>query len=140
MQELVLSLIENLSLLIGVIGIAIILIGALKGIYHYVVTRDEHNFQHVRLVLGSHIILGLDFMVGKDIIDTLLLDSGNEFWRDLAGLITVVSIRIILTHFMLQEIRGIKKWRKHEEKTLIRGLSKAFSYYSITSTNSRKRF
>lgn len=108
MQELILRLVENLSMLIGVVGIGVILVGALKGLYYYLVTKDEHNFQHVRLVLGSHIILGLDFMVGKDIIDTMLLDSGAEFWRDLAGLITVVVIRIVLTHFMLQEIRDLK--------------------------------
>ena len=104
MNEIIFTLVEGLSLFIGAIGISIIVIGAVKGLYHYAISRDEHNFQHVRLVLGSHIILGLDFMVGKDIIDTILLDSGSEFWRDLAGLITVVGIRIILTHFMLQEV------------------------------------
>ncbi len=104
MTEIIFTLVKGLSLFIGAIGIGIITIGSIKGLYHYVVTRDEHNFQHVRLVLGSHIILGLDFMVGKDIIDTILLDSGAEFWRDLAGLITVVAIRIILTHFMLKEV------------------------------------
>ncbi|NCP67067.1 DUF1622 domain-containing protein [bacterium] len=108
MNEIIFTLVEGLSLFIGSIGIGIIVIGAVKGLYHYIVTRDEHNFQHVRLVLGSHIILGLDFMVGKDIIDTILLDNGAEFWRDLAGLITVVSIRIILTHFMLKEVEQAK--------------------------------
>lgn len=108
MHEYIFSGVEVVSLLIGATGISIIAIGAAKGLYHYVVTRDEHNFQHVRLVLASHTILGLDFLVGKDIIDTILLDSGSEFWRDLAGLITVVAIRIILTHFMLQEVRQIR--------------------------------
>lgn len=109
MDQAIYAVVESLSLLIGAIGITIIAIGCLKGLYHYVITRDEHNFQHVRLVLGSHLILGLDFMVGKDIIDTILLDNGPEFWRDLAGLITVVAIRIILTHFMLKEVNQAKK-------------------------------
>ncbi len=109
MQEAIYTVVEALSLLIGAIGIGIIVIGAIKGLWHYVATRDEHNFQHTRLVLGSHIILGLDFMVGKDIIDTILLDNGPEFWRDLAGLITVVTIRIVLTHFMLKEVAEAEK-------------------------------
>jgi len=109
MDQAIYAVVESLSLLIGAIGITIIAIGCLKGLYHYVITRDEHNFQHVRLVLGSHLILGLDFMVGKDIIDTILLDNGPEFWRDLAGLITVVAIRIILTHFMLKEVNQAKR-------------------------------
>jgi len=104
MNEIIFTLVEGLSLFIGTIGIAIIAIGSIKALYHYVMTRDEHNFQHTRLVLSSHIILGLDFMVGKDIIDTVLLDRGAEFWQDLASLITVVGIRIILTHFMLKEV------------------------------------
>lgn len=116
MHQIIFSFVENLSLVIGAIGIVIIAVGAFKGLYHYVVTRDEHNFQHARLVLGSHIILGLDFMVGKDIIDTILLDSGAEFWRDLAGLITVVSIRIVLTHFMLQEVRLIRQSEEDVKK------------------------
>lgn len=116
MEEIIFAVVESLSLLIGAIGIAIIVIGCLKALYHYVVTREEHNFQHVRLVLGSHIILGLDFMVGKDIIDTVLLDSGEAFWQDLASLITVVTIRIILTHFMLKEVAEAEK----EERRLKR--------------------
>ena len=109
MTETIFTIVEGLSLFIGAIGISIIVVGSVKGLYYYVITRDEHNFQKVRLVLSSHIILGLDFMVGKDIIDTILLDSGPEFWRDLAGLITVVGIRIILTHFMLKEVEEANK-------------------------------
>lgn len=105
MPETIFTIIEGLPLLIGSIGIAIIVIGSAKGLYHYVKSSDEHNFQHVRLVLSSHIILGLDFMVGQDIINTVLLNEGAEFWQELAGLITVVAIRIILTHFMLKEIK-----------------------------------
>lgn len=108
MYEALEIVISSFSLLIGVIGILIIVMGSLKGLYFYVLSRDEHNFQHVRLVLGSHIILGLDFMVGKDIIDTILLDSGNAFWQDIASLVTVVGIRIILTHFMLKEVKQAK--------------------------------
>ena len=116
MEALIFTAVEAISLLIGSVGIAIIVIGAVKGLYHYMFTSDEHNFQHVRLVLASHIILGLDFLVCKDIIDTMLLDSGAEFWRDLAGLITVVSIRIILTHFMLQEVSQIEGEEKVKKK------------------------
>ena len=108
MEPYLLNIIEFLSLVIGLIGIAIIFTGGIKAFISYL-KKPYGDFQSPRLELGSHTILGLDFLVGKDIIDTLLLDKGAEFWTDLAGLMVVVFIRIILTHFMIKEIREIKK-------------------------------
>ena len=102
-QALVLLMVSNISLFIGIIGILIILVGAIRGFHEYLFAHDK-DFQQIRLTLGSHLILGLDFLVCKDIIDTLLLDTGDQFWQDLAGLIVVVSIRIVLTHVTQQEI------------------------------------
>lgn len=108
MTEYILTLVSWLSLGIGLIGILIIVWGALKAFHMFIRHHQHKDFQAIRLEMGSHVILGLDFLVGKDIIDTLLLDSGTKFWEDLAGLATVVAIRIILTHFMLKEIRDLE--------------------------------
>jgi len=116
MVEHILAVITWLSLLIGVIGILIIVWGALKAFLIFLRHHTHEDFQHIRLELGSHVILGLDFLVGKDIIDTLLLDTGARFWEDLAGLGTVVAIRIILTHFMLKEIRELEERSKASKK------------------------
>lgn len=110
MNEILLEVIENLSLLIGLIGILVILIGASKALYDFFAKPDTEDFQQVRLTLGAHVILGLDFLVGKDIIDTLLLDvhDWQIFWMELTSLITVVVIRIVLNYFMLKEIHQIE--------------------------------
>ncbi len=113
-KELILGLVADFSLFIGLIGIAVIIVGAMRGLYGYIFLH-ESNFHRVRLILGTHLVLGLDFLVGKDIIDTILLDTGEAFWEDLASLITVVIIRIVLTHFMLKEIHEIQEIEaKHE--------------------------
>ncbi len=116
MVEYIHDIIAWLSLLIGLIGILIIVWGALKAFWLFIGHHQHEDFQHIRLELGSHVILGLDFLVGKDIIDTLLLDEGVRFWEDLAGLGTVVAIRIILTHFMLKEIRELEAQSKKGKK------------------------
>ena len=108
MRDIVFTFIEDTSLLIGIIGILIIFVGAVRGFAEYLFCRTK-DFQEIRLTLGSHLILGLDFLVCKDIIDTILLDSVSVFWQDLAALITVVAIRIILTHFAQREIEELKK-------------------------------
>ena len=59
-------------------------------------------------------LLGLDFLVCKDLIDTLLLDSGAEFWRDLAGLSIIVCIRIVLSVLAQKEIHELERVKDEE--------------------------
>jgi len=125
MVEIILDFIAWLSLMIGMIGIFIIVWGALKAFWLFIRHHEHEDFQLIRLELGSHVILGLDFLVGKDIIDTLLLDTGARFWEDLAGLGTVVAIRIILTHFMLKEIRDLEISNNKRKAALKRQKKKA---------------
>ncbi len=110
MESNILEIIHYASFTIGIVGILIIIIGAIRGFYHYLLHLRADNFAQIRYEVGSHIILGLDFLVGKDIIDTMLIDANNpeKFWMDLAALLTVVTIRIILTYFIQKEIADLK--------------------------------
>ncbi|MCB9809549.1 DUF1622 domain-containing protein [Candidatus Peribacteria bacterium] len=95
--------------IIGLIGLFIIVVGSVKAMYYFfdsLFTRDHqhHQHSHIRSVLGAHLILGLDFLVGKDVIDTLLIHSIGEIWETLASLVTVVGIRIVLTVFLIKEL------------------------------------
>lgn len=107
MKEFLLAIVEWVSFGIGLVGISVILLGALRGIWEYFAECATKRYPHIRATLGSHLILGLDFLVGKDVIDTILLDHGSEFWMDLAGLFSVVTIRIVLTYFLTQELKEI---------------------------------
>lgn len=109
-MEEILHIIRYVSFSIGLIGILVIIVGSVRGFYHYLLHLRQDNFAQIRYEVGSHIILGLDFLVGKDIIDTMLIDAHNpdKFWMDLAALVTVVTIRIILTYFIQKEIRELK--------------------------------
>lgn len=110
MEAMLYQFIENLSIMIGLVGILIIVMGAGKALYDFFTKPDTEDFQQVRLTLGAHVILGLDFLVGKDIIDTMLLNTNewDQFWMELLSLIIVVVIRIVLNYFMLKEIQEIE--------------------------------
>ncbi len=111
MKEIIFQTIEWAALFIGLVGICIILIGAIMALYQYV-TKTSSLFPRVRMTLGSHLILGLDFLVGKDLIDTLLLgelgNTGRFFYEDLLALITIVTIRIILSFVLEKEMEILK--------------------------------
>lgn len=104
-------LIESVSFLIGLFGLGVILTGSVKAAQSYLRCPDG-LFRHERKILAEYLILGLDFLVCKDVIDTLLLDTGSQFWEDLAGLVIVVLVRIILTHYTLKELHDIVEAEK----------------------------
>ena len=116
MEAFLFKIIGEISFLIGVVGILVIVLGSLRAFFQYIFSIQKNNFERIRLTLGSHLILGLDFLVGKDIIDTLLLDSNEVFFTDLAGLITVVTIRIVLTFFTEKELEKIEQREKDNVK------------------------
>ncbi len=102
------SLVMFFSNMVELSGILIILTGIIRALW-VICLRTGGGFPHARLVLGSHMVLALDFFVGKDIIDTVALRPDNVGYIDLATLITVVGVRIVLNHFLLREIHTIKK-------------------------------
>ncbi len=115
MQEIITQIVTFLSQVAGLVGIAIIVWGLARGVIQLFrkATKTMVPFEQARLVLGQHLILGLDFLVAKDVIDTFLI-TDERIWIDLAKLGTVVAIRIILNHFLEKEIHQLKESSKAE--------------------------
>lgn len=111
MNELIFPIIKSISLLIGLLGVFFIVSGCIKGTFEYF-TIQKFGYQQARLSIIKYLTIGLDFLICKDIIDTLLLDLGAAFWRDLAGLVVVVTIRIALTFMIKKEIEEIERETK----------------------------
>jgi uncharacterized membrane protein len=118
MEEKILLVVSELSLILGLLGIFIILVGAGRGAWKFMNPKVHTKLRLIRMELGSHTILGLDFLVGKDIIDTLLLnvEDLSIFYANLIGLFAVVMIRIILTYFTGKELKEIRVQEKLIEK------------------------
>ena len=103
------DIVSLVSPIIGFIGIIIILLGALYALWKYASVKKGDKSIAARIVLNHHLVLGLDFLVGKDIMDTFLLHPGNVHWIDLATLVTVVTIRIVLSYFLEKETDHIQE-------------------------------
>jgi uncharacterized membrane protein len=112
MSETYIQIVSYCSLAVGSVGLFIILIGALRATFMYLgslTKASDRQFSETRLVLGGHIVLGLDFLVAQDIMNTILLDRNEHFWQGLAELVTVVIVRVVLTHFMIKEMNELEK-------------------------------
>ena len=104
---------EALAEIINFVGFAIIIIGAARGLFHFISFEANTLFRKsgtpkletVRLKMGSYILLGLEFSVAADIIFTML-EPGTERLLQLGGLIL---IRTVITYFVDREHEQIQK-------------------------------
>jgi uncharacterized membrane protein len=108
-KGVVMELLNTISLVIGVVGIAIIIWGAVLALIEF--SRLEYGrlrgtetykkTEVLRYHFGTYILLGLEFLVAADIIHTVIRP-------DFEGLIilgSIVIIRTIISHFLNREIK-----------------------------------
>lgn len=112
------SLIEFVSLGIEIIGISIIVIGALLSLGKFLLKKQGKNYRSFRIIrkdLGRAILLGLEFLVAADIINTVVFDATLE---NILKLGLIVLIRTFLSFALEIEIEGKLPWRQTPQKTL----------------------
>lgn len=94
-----------IKLFITIIGVAIITIGAMYSLYQLfmLVLSGKFGIDAVRYQFGKNIMLGLDFIVGADIIGSLAEPS----YYSLGLLAILVAIRIVLSFFLSRELEDL---------------------------------
>lgn len=92
---------------IGYIGILIIMYGAVMGVCMFAVQiiKKDRTVSAIRIELGQYLTLGLEFLIGKDIIESLVDPS----WDDLGKLGAIIVLRSILTLFLERELMLIRR-------------------------------
>lgn len=90
--------------IIATVGVIVIALGALHSVVQLLQGAAEHNLDtnYIRLQFGNRVILGLEFMVGADIIGSLVAPD----YYNLGLLAIIVAIRIALSHYLLLELKG----------------------------------
>ncbi|MFN7161221.1 MAG: DUF1622 domain-containing protein [Candidatus Gracilibacteria bacterium] len=108
----------------GFIGILVISMGVIKGIYLFALQffRKENLLMQIRIELGQHLALGLEFLIGKDIVDTIIDPS----WDDLGKLGAIIVIRTILSIFLTRELKDME-----EEFTMERKIEKSLKKRTV---------
>ncbi|MCC7158515.1 MAG: DUF1622 domain-containing protein [Ignavibacteria bacterium] len=94
------------------ISFAIMIYGALIAILLFIKNefgRFSGNYKldalnKIRIDFGYYILLGLEFLIAADIIETILKPTSQEL-IELGG---IVAIRIVLSYFLTKEITEMK--------------------------------
>jgi uncharacterized membrane protein len=114
MQALFDQFVETASLLIGMAGVLIIIMGLSRGLVQYFCKK---RFSRIRRDIEKHLLFGLDFLLAQDIIHTVLVSTNEGLWEELIKLSMVVLIRIILAYFLESDINQLEKNDKKLAKT-----------------------
>jgi uncharacterized membrane protein len=99
---------------IEIVGIAIIVAGAAAALVRYLAARMRRRSREdavgdFRSDLGRSILLGLEFLVAADIINTVAMEPTLESLAVLAG---IVLIRTFLSFSLEVEIEGRWPWQR----------------------------
>ena len=114
MDEWFISALRMTTRLIQIGGIAIIVIGLLSGTIAYlrdirVSGRGTDAYSGYRSRVGRAILLGLEFLVAADIINTVVIEPALHNLAILAG---IVLIRTFLSFSLEVEIDGKWPWQR----------------------------
>lgn len=99
--------------IIAFIGVLVILSGACIAIYSFVCAcqkpgRNMSSIDLIRLKFGRMIILGLEFIVAADVIETTTAPD----YYSVGILAALVGIRTLLTYFMNREMMALAKIKR----------------------------
>ena len=100
--------IEYASLVVKYFSALILLVGFIKGLIFYIsmefnkasLNNIINSTQNIRSVVGSYILLGLDFYIISDLLDSMLTHEIN----DLVELAIIVAMRTTIGFFLGKEI------------------------------------
>jgi uncharacterized membrane protein len=101
---------HHMSFGIGVLGVLVIVFGVAGGLARFLraelkaarggeVEEDRKKLRHV---LGYYLLLGLEFLIAADIIDTLMKPSV----QDLIVLGAIVLIRTVISYSLNAELKS----------------------------------
>jgi uncharacterized membrane protein len=111
MHQLLIELVEMVVPWIEMIGIAVVLWGAVEGLIK-LLSRIRAALvkaplmlpvSHIRAAIGEKTALGLDFFLAGDIIQTIMVPT----WQSLAILGGIVVIRTVIAFFLNKDLREL---------------------------------
>jgi uncharacterized membrane protein len=115
----IIDILKDISFIIGLISFAIMAYGALLAIVNLIRTEisrfsGKFNIERVSVIrrnFGNYLLLGLEFLIAADIIQTIITPTLEE----LAILGGIVVVRILLNYFLYKEIENVKLLKSKSE-------------------------
>ena len=109
-------LVEFIWAVFAYIGIAVMVVGWVKAVYLLVYRwLIDHKIPmwKIRIKLGHYLVLALEFLVAKDILESIV----NPTAQWLITLWAIVVIRTVLSYFLNKEIAEVKEEMKADEES-----------------------
>lgn len=109
MNTQIINALDSIALFVGIIGVAVIVTWVIHGLINFVAieigTKSKHvNHDQIRYSLGIYLLLGLEFLIAADILETVFKPSLEQ----LGILASIVVIRTVLNYFLNKELEHIK--------------------------------
>lgn len=110
---------ELVARLLEAVGVGVIIVGALLATAKFLIDlrggKRKAAYDQFRANLGRGILLGLEFLVGADIVATV---TAPLTWQSVSLLGMIVLIRTLLSFSLEIEIEGVVPWRRREPDAL----------------------
>jgi len=108
-------LVEVIGAVFGYIGIVIMVVWWAKSLFllvkRWIIDRNIPMWT-IRIKLGHYLVLALEFLVAKDILESIV----NPSYQWLITLWAIVTIRTVLSYFTNKEIAEVKEEMKADEE------------------------
>jgi uncharacterized membrane protein len=107
-------LMEPLATALELLGVAVIVVAVVLATIRFVQdwrAAPKAAYDQYRANLGRGILLGLELLVGADIIATV---TAPLTWESVGLLGSIVLIRTFLSFSLETEIEGTLPWRRHQ--------------------------
>lgn len=112
-ENFVMTLVQWLRLGVEITGAAAIAIGSAISLYRFakaLLSRQETDFNAIRLTLARYLALALEFQLGADILSTAVAPN----WQEIGKLGAIAVIRTGLNYFLSKEMEEEKKASANE--------------------------
>ena len=110
MYEVVKTLAQYAGYFAEGIAAIIIVVGALQAVWIYIdkallSKSDLKGVTQSRIRLGHSLSLGLEFLIGADILKTAVAPT----WNEIGQLAAIIGIRTVLNFFLMKELEQMDK-------------------------------
>lgn len=100
------------------LAILIISAGIVKGVIIYVIHaflrfRAFRCMQESRLEIGHSFSLGLSFLIGASILNTIITPT----WTDIGQLAAIIAVRTLMNYFLMKDLANLYEERACSDRT-----------------------
>ncbi len=101
-HHLIQEMLPEIISLFELIGIIVILLGGINAIIKHIMAVIKHSNTTVKVDLGQALALGLEFKMGAEILNTVLITDFHE----VGILAAIIGLRVILSLVIHLELRA----------------------------------